>query len=63
MCRYTLKCFGSGGEYERRQAAGQLRDAGPLAAKALPALREMFEDEDGMTRVLAAEAVALHCPG
>jgi hypothetical protein len=52
----------SGGEYERRQAAGHLRDAGPLAAKALPALREMFEDEDGMTRVLAAEAVGCIAP-
>jgi HEAT repeat protein len=41
----------------RQRAITALRDAGPNARAALPALRERFADQDPMNRVLAAEAV------
>ena len=52
----------TGSEYERRQAAWQLRDAGPVAIAALPALRGMFDEDDALNRIAAAEAVGRIAP-
>jgi HEAT repeat protein len=41
----------------RTRAINDLRDAGPRAGEALPALRSCFADKDAMVRVQAAEAV------
>jgi HEAT repeat protein len=42
---------------DRQRSITALRDTGPDARSALPALRERFADEDPTNRVLAAEAV------
>jgi hypothetical protein len=48
--------------YERRVAAECLRDVGPDAKGALPALRAMFEEVEPLNRVHAAEAVGCIAP-
>jgi HEAT repeat protein len=42
--------------YLRQRAIAHLRDVGPSARSAVPALKERFADADPMIRVLAAEA-------
>ena len=48
--------------YERRVAAECLRDAGPDAKAALPALRTMLDDDEALNRVHAAEAIGCIAP-
>jgi HEAT repeat protein len=52
----------TGSEYDRRQAASHLSAAGPVALAAVPDLRGMFDDDNTMNRITAAEAVARIAP-
>jgi HEAT repeat protein len=52
-----VRMLKSESRWDRLRSITALRDTGPDAGSALPALRERFADEDPLNRVLAAEAV------